>query len=374
MNRLTLLIDGNWLLQSRFAVLNKHFHEDLPEREKEYGAYQLEELLARSINIIINRFPAIDNIILISDGGSWRKKIEKPSSLHEVEYKGNREKQRSKQDFDWSYVWPVLSKVCTKAREIGMTVSQALDIEGDDWVCHWCKTLNDEGTSALIWSSDNDLKQCININKDTGAFSAWYNDRNGLVLPESLYDDSDDITFFMKPQPDSMVLEDLKRKSNETEYIVPDSVALKKFIMGDNGDNIRSIITYTIRDRHYGVGEKEAMKCLDELGIRKADEYIKRVDDIADWFLSHPKYKRLGLKRDETVKRIRYNIQMICLDERFFPEDIVKKMNECEYKSFDINYIKSNYMSLVTTASRDEMINDLFEGINSGGGDDDLPF
>ena len=62
-NKLTLLVDSNWLLQSRFSVLSKGFLKSNPQIAKEQAAVELKELLARSICVILNRFPIIDNIV-----------------------------------------------------------------------------------------------------------------------------------------------------------------------------------------------------------------------------------------------------------------------------------------------------------------------
>ena len=43
----------------------------------------------------------------------------------------------------------------------GIVVSNHSSIEGDDWIWYWSRRLNEEGTSCIIWSSDNDLKQLV---------------------------------------------------------------------------------------------------------------------------------------------------------------------------------------------------------------------
>ena len=65
-NKCTLLIDGNWLLLSRFSVIGKGFEINMPEVAKEHAQRELQELMAKSISIILNRFPVIDNVVLVS--------------------------------------------------------------------------------------------------------------------------------------------------------------------------------------------------------------------------------------------------------------------------------------------------------------------
>ena len=78
-NKCTLLIDGNWLLISRFSVMTQLFREDQPSIALEAATEDLRDMMAKSINIILNRFREIDNVVMISDGGSWRKQLPVPA-------------------------------------------------------------------------------------------------------------------------------------------------------------------------------------------------------------------------------------------------------------------------------------------------------
>ena len=68
-SKLTLLVDGNWLLMSRLSVLQNRYQTD------EQLCKDLKLMLIRSLSIVLNQFTEIDNIIFISDGGSWRNKV-----------------------------------------------------------------------------------------------------------------------------------------------------------------------------------------------------------------------------------------------------------------------------------------------------------
>ena len=62
-SKLTLVVDGNWLLMSRMSVLNARYADD------EQMCKDLKIMMIKSINIVLRTFPAIDNIIFVSDGG-----------------------------------------------------------------------------------------------------------------------------------------------------------------------------------------------------------------------------------------------------------------------------------------------------------------
>ena len=87
-SKLTLIVDGNWLLMSRKSVMNNRFNTD------EELIKELKLLMIKSLNVVLRTFPSIDNIMFVSDGGSWRNNIEIPEFLQKegIEYKGNRVK------------------------------------------------------------------------------------------------------------------------------------------------------------------------------------------------------------------------------------------------------------------------------------------
>ena len=97
-SKCTLVIDGNWLLMSRLSVLNNRY------KDENELCQDLKLLMLKSISIVLKNFSVIDNIVFVSDGGSWRNKLEIPSFLaaDNIEYKGNRERST---DVNWDLVF-----------------------------------------------------------------------------------------------------------------------------------------------------------------------------------------------------------------------------------------------------------------------------
>ena len=84
-NKCTLIIDGNWLLMSRLGPRFKDFSNSFSTDDLERSSDDLVEFLAQSVNKIINFFnDNIDNIIMVQDGGSWRRKFQKPKLYTET--------------------------------------------------------------------------------------------------------------------------------------------------------------------------------------------------------------------------------------------------------------------------------------------------
>lgn len=355
-NKCTLLIDGNWLLLSRFSVIGKGFEINMPEIAKERAQRELHELMAKSISIILNRFPVIDNVVLVTDGGSWRKQLPVPESLKDVTYKGNRQQGI---EYDWKYIYGALTDLSDKCKELGMTVSNHSSIEGDDWIWYWSRRLNEDGTTTIIWSSDNDLKQLLQ-SRASGAFTAWYNDRNGVWFDNNLDNEIvDDIEFFMQPiKMQSPLVESLKQFSRSSSYMQPDSIIMEKIICGDAGDNIKSVAKVLKGKKTYKVSSKMWEEIKTTLGISTMQDFLDNKDLIPNEILNITKFAECD--KNEISELIDYNIKLVWLHENVIPETIIMYMNQLEYKVIDVNFIKSNFKAMCKTEST---IEDIFESI-----------
>lgn len=364
----TLLIDGNWLLMSRLFATKEYFKIDNDDNEKQRGVYELNDLMSRSINIIISRFEnVIDNIILCSDGGSWRKKLDKPSFFDDV-YKGNREKAV---EYDWKYIYKSLDDMCTAAANNDITVSHVFGAEGDDCIWYWSKKLNKKGINTIIWSADCDLKQLIQV--DNFAFTAWYNDKNGLWLHKCLEEQPiDDIDFFLQQDKSNMSLDMLKSICKQVEYIDPASIVTSKIICGDGSDNIKSLIRIEKGSKTYKISEKTWLNTKNKLNIDTLQKFWDRKDDIINFIISSKKYSGYNINTEHVSELFEYNKKLVWLDESVVPEDIKSKLDDIEYKECNLPYIRGNYKTLVLNNIEDikqEDVESIFESSIP-----DLPF
>ena len=361
-NKCTLLIDGNWLLMSRFSVMGNNFELTQSDLTKQMAQQNLQELMAKSISIILNRFPFIDNVILVTDGGSWRKQLPIPKQLENTTYKGNRVKEST---HDWKYIYGALTDLSTRCKELGMTVSNHTMIEGDDWIWYWTRRLNENGVSTVIWSSDNDLKQLIQNDSFNGSITAWYNDRNGVWFDDSLQEKHmDDLDFFMQPLKVKMpILESLKQYSKEASFIIPDSIAMEKIICGDSGDNIKPIARTTGGTRTYKISVKMWNDIKADLGITNIDEFFKNKENIINRILNIKKFSNCDY--NDISEMFDYNIKLVWLNESVIPETVIMYMNQLDYNLIDVNYIKSNFKVM---CSQENEIEEIFDSIEN------LPF
>lgn len=360
-NKLTLLVDGNWLMMSRMALCIDDFDKSLPDSRKQKAKNNLRDFMAKSINIIINRFKDIDNIIVLSDGGSWRKKVPKPIMMGEETYKGNRDYDSQT---DWNYIWGAFEELFKDCKKFGITCSHCIDCEGDDWVWYWSTKLNKEGINCMIWSSDNDLKQLVNYDKVTHSFTAWYNDNNGLYLPNSLNKiDDDPLQFFLSSDfSTNIVLESIKPYvKKDIYYIDPFSIVIDKVFQGDSGDNVKPIISYKKGERNYKLSKKEFNEIVQKFKLTNIDRLISNKSSISSFLGT--KFEKYSIPSSYIEDMIGYNIKMVWLNERSIPQEIVTKMEENgDYKICNIEYMRSNYKSIFSnqTNNIEEIFDDIF--------------
>jgi len=361
----TLLIDGNWLLMSRMFAVSSYFNVQNDEEEKLKGTAELEDLMCRSINLVINKFEnVVDNIVIVADGGSWRKNVEKPKDFEQV-YKGNRVKDV---ETDWKYVYQSLEDILEMASSLGITACKAPGVEGDDWIQHWSRYLNSHGTHCIIWSSDADLKQLVQVNN--GTFTAWLNESQkgglpGLVLHKDLDTTPvDDIDMFMQMDKSNQTLDDICARVKAVTYIDPADIVEGKIICGDRGDNIKSVVQIEKNSKTYGISEKDWIKIKEELSVETLDDFFNKRDMICEAVAKTSRFAKYTINNAHTRDMFDYNKILVWLNDEVIPQEIQDKMNAIEYKKYDLSFIKNNYKMLCKLKSETN-IESIFDGVET---------
>jgi 5'-3' exonuclease len=356
----TLIIDGNWLLMSRLFVVKQYFDISNNVSEKENGTHQLQDLMCRSINIVINKFDGIvDNIILVSDLGSWRKKLKKPGFFHE-DYKGTRIKDS---EIDWPHVYKALDSIVDNCKKLGITACKEVDVEGDDWVYYWSRYLNSNSINCIIWSSDRDLQQLVQV--DNFAFTAWFNESQkgglpGLFLHKSLKPaELDDIDQFMQIDNSNILLDSIQTRVSAITYIDPADIIEEKIICGDISDNIKSICTKEKNGRMKKITEKMWNSCKDATHTTSLKEFFENKNSICTIL-----NEKFDLPISNVLELFDYNTKLVYLNDTIYPQEILDIMNNIEYKKFDLSYIKNNYKILASSENETKPIEDIFDSLS----------
>lgn len=317
MTNTTLIVDGNWLMMSRLYYFQDRLSKDTPDLEKESAKEDFIDFLARSIQGTLNKLHP-GNLIVVADGGSWRKGLTGATT-----YKSRRKHTTST---DWDAVYDAFNMFLKMLEAAGITTCRAENIEGDDWCWYWSNTIYNQGGSVIIWSSDRDLTQLVR--SDSGHWVLWYNDRSGVVLPESVKPSEDiaggtstesDILEYMMSGNYNGDLEEIVRH-HEAEYINPSYIVLEKIIRGDKSDNILPIYSYQKGGRTIGIPKKmfegvikaaniTSPDQIDPLAARKMGEYIATVCPVCN-------------ASGSVSKRILLNKRLVWLDESQYPDHI----------------------------------------------------
>lgn len=309
-SKLTLIIDGNWLMMSRLSVLHGRYADEKTLMK------ELKLLMIKSINVTLRTFPMIDNIVFVSDGGSWRKEIPLPEYLRKakVAYKGNRIQT---DEYDWDMIFGEYNNFVDELQENGISAFSEPNIEGDDWCWYWSTTLNRQGTNVIIWTKDRDITQLVSTDNN-GCFTVVWNKDNGVFMKEE-----EDLTnFLLNPlyQRNESILNDIVNRSNKKNIVSPEHIQLDKIIRGDKGDNIMPIITKHAKnggDKVFRVTEKHLPEHLD----------IYNMDDVRKWVSEILNSKQYAGKvvepYDQIIDHFEYNRKLVVLNESIYPEDVI---------------------------------------------------
>lgn len=314
-SKLTLIIDGNWLLMSRMSVLlNKY--EDMNQLCKD-----LKILMIKSMNVVLRTFSQIDNVIFIADGGSWRNDLPVPEFLNE-EYKGTRIHDES---IDWDTLFNSYENFILKLKTNGITISKETGIEGDDWAWYWSTKLNADGTNCIIWSKDRDLTQLVKTDAN-GCFTVFWNKDNGMVCEDKKEEELNYLFNFNYSENETL-LKGIENKCKEVEKINPRHIVIEKIIRGDAGDNIIPIAYRKPKptsDRKYRISVKDIDYDIDI----HSDESIKR---YVESILNNKTYAgKIDKSEKEIIEHFKYNVKLVELAKINYPPEILGTMTMYE--------------------------------------------
>lgn len=340
MNKCTLLVDGNWLLMSRFAMNKEAFLKENSEFEKDMAVQECVNLMSKSISLVLTRFEGIiDNVVLVCDGQSWRKKVQKPAKL-EADYKGTRVRD---EDLDWNYVFKSLQVLEENIIKKGFTVSHTFNAEGDDAIWFWKSYLNENKVNCVIWTSDNDLKQLVSY--DDGVFTVWFNDRYGVFMDDKMNQQQDELEMFMMDSKNAAANFILESFSNQAEtqvnYINPEDVVMEKIICGDKSDNIKAVVRIVKGGKTYSVTPKMWNEVKEKMNITNLDDFFADADIIISKLREIKKFQETDLTFDDCLEQFDYNSKLVWLDDSTIPQEVQEELSYVPYFSNqDVDVLK----------------------------------
>lgn len=327
-SKLSLIVDGNWLMMSRLSILRMRI------KDEDTLIKELKLMMIKSINKMIRDIPQIDNVIFIADGGSWRNKIEIPDFLRKdhITYKGNREKDK---EIDWDKIFKGYDEFIDVLKETGVNVSRERDVEGDDWAAYWSKLLNSKNINCLIWSADRDLTQLVKINPKNKVFTCCWN-KTYMTIEAMEHQEENDMDFFFNSydsNENQKLLESLCMKAGRVEEIHPMDVVIEKIVKGDLGDNVLPVVYKKGKSSNkvFRVAQKELDFSLDITRLDEVNAYFEELLNKKAW------KDKATASIDEIIEHFFYNERLVWLDASQYPDDILERMRKYQLNS---NYNK----------------------------------
>lgn len=348
-SKLTLLVDGNWLLMSRLSVMQNRFasEEDLVK--------DLKIMMVKSINVMLRTFPSIDNVIFVADGGSWRNQIEIPQFLQKegIKYKGNREKDPS---INWDIIFGAYEDFVALLKENGICVAKEKQVEGDDWCWYWSTKLNSQDTNVIIWSADKDLTQLVKINPDNKVFTICWN-KNRMVTDCNDSDVKNDVMFLFNTDiaTNESLYDGIASKSKKIVKIYPSDVVIDKIIRGDAGDNVMPILTKVKNTRTYKVTTKDIDFCLDFTNPDFIQSYLHQLMNSKSW------KGKTDKPFNDVYQHFIYNRQLVWLNNKSYPKEILDKMNSHKIEKCDKDFsvIESKLVALKNSKGNENIFDEI---------------
>jgi len=354
-SKLTLIVDGNWLLMSRYAVISSNYVDDIKMCQ------ELQLLMLKSINIVLKTFQDIDNIIFVSDGGSWRNSINIPKCIYDektsedqsVEYKGQR---HLPEGINWELIFKYYEEFINILSKNNITTCKVPNIEGDDWCWYWSSKLNEEGTNTIIWSMDKDLTQLVKTNDQNGVFTVCWNNKTGLTCEKKEEKEEDPLQFFfndINKQYNFTLFDNICNKCKIINKINPNDIVIDKIIRGDKSDNIFPIILKRANNANSPKTFRVSQGDIDfELNLSD-DNAIK---NYIHGIVTSKKYAgKINNNKSETdiFEHFKYNYKLISLNECNYPKNIIDNMNS--YNGYNVNNNVTDIISYLNVKNDDQL-------------------
>lgn len=354
-SKLTLIIDGNWLLISRMSNMIGKF-----ATEKDM-MLDTKLLMIKSINKVLRLFPKIDNIIFVADGGSWRASEKIPDCLKEdaendlipcATYKGTREQDKN---LNWEVIFGEYENFLDVLYSSGIQVCKEPGVEGDDWCWYWSRKLNKENTNVIIWSKDKDLTQLVDKNSD-GFFTVCWND--GGVTCKQISDEDDLASFLMNPYyaMNEQMLNDIIQHSASKIEIDPKSILVEKIFRGDKGDNIFPIIQRKSKsgsNKLFRISTKDMDFNLDVYDDNSVKNYI-------DNLLEQKNYKNRVLHDAKDIyEHFYFNRKLVSLNDLEYPQHIREIFDKYKEYKFSKNTIEAEQQIQADKNSVNELLDSI---------------
>jgi hypothetical protein len=324
---MNIIIDGNYLFYKTLYIFGGYGSKDMKTLESKQEQEMFIRKVATDMSYAIRTFGNPTRIILTIDSKSWRKEID----IENGGYKTNRDKGDS--PIDWDSFYKCMNEFAAVLERKGVIVSKEERAEGDDLMYLWANELFKAGQDCIIVTGDRDLTQCVKF--DGKNYVVVYNPNSksrkivaplgfGEWLKSGDYDLFDASTFMNSGK--DLIAE--AANSVPIEEIDADYLIFEKVITGDAGDTVPPVWSWENKGKTFRVTPAKATRIYEVVNMMKPVEDIyqlsHRAEEISNAINSVCKQSTTAAIIKPRIER---NLQLVFLDTRVIPVDIVGSFN-----------------------------------------------
>lgn len=331
-----ILIDGNYIFHKTFGIFGGYGNVDpgkILKDKSEQAAFirKVSTDLCSSLKMI----PQGGRLIFTSDSRSWRKDIE----IEDGGYKSGRVKDEA---VDWTIFFDLMQSFGSQLEKMGFIFSKVEGAEGDDLLMYWSDYFNEAGENCIIITGDKDLHQLAKISNKSWT-TIWNNNskKNVISVPkgwkEDWLDKNESIDIFNMASAISPEKERFKDflKKVQIEEIESRPFIFNKILIGDKGDSVPSVWSYTNNNKIVNFTQKKAEVVYDAFleseWSDKSFNYLLNSEDsenFLDWLSGIVIRTSKGVDSTENRVKVKSNIirnfKLMWLDRSMIPDFVTK--------------------------------------------------
>ena len=369
--RKILAIDGNYFMMRVLGQVNigDSINNVITPVEQQNFRAALNNSLVNLYKTFNNEsITLIDQILFVSDCGSWRKDIEphRPYYIPEtsdqpIGYKEQRKAVKEESPINYDNVYKIYSEFVEDIRD-KVVVFKINKLEGDDellLISNMLKQRND--CFCLVFATDSDLDQIVNNNVMIFRNIRSKNSANGEIVlnlsnygkifeqsaMDALLGGAVDTAYYKQLFAVQIGCIDGQNKIHRElnkgiSLATPFRTALVKSVAGDKKDNIFSLIQWKSKTgtRNYNITEKIITKALDQHGYSLTEDNCQKIlsskENLFNLLLALKEVtKQPDVDLSGLAKHLKHNLRINMLSVKNVPEELRQEFNKCWEDNID---------------------------------------
>jgi hypothetical protein len=327
----TIIYDGNFFVQKTLAISLDLFKTNQTKKQKENSKLEFITTLCIHITSDFRKFSSIsDSVIFCVDSKSWRKEFN-------TEYKGTRTKSS---ELDWDLYYECFNDFINILKLNNIVVSKVDSCEADDLYWYWINRLKNEDKSSITLSADRDLLQLMYSNEFSDNIFYSPTQKKIYTTPEFKEKTDLDILEIDIFNVDSNSIYDklndfITTNKLDIDYTIKtEEFLFKKILIGDKGDNIKSVYVKEGEKRNIGISDKKAElileKYYDNNFIFTIDDFFNDnyKDNIIKYIIELFKLETTEEIFNKIKHNIESNIKLMLLSEKTIPDTLIENIKK----------------------------------------------